>query len=69
MKEKDILHENGALWVCKDKVLDYVLYSTGVTHSVGFLAFETLEEAIDNCDALASRPDLVDKLINPYTHK
>ena len=69
MKEKDILHENGALWVSKCNVLDYVLYSTGVTHSVGFLAFKTLEEAIDNCDSLASRPDLVDKLINRYTHK
>jgi hypothetical protein len=63
MKEKDILHENGGLWVCKDKNLGFCLNFCTVTHSIGFLSFETLAQAIDNCESLALRPDLVANLI------
>ena len=61
MKEKDILHECGDLWVAKiDK--KFTVLANRATHSVGFLACETLEQAIDNCNALSVRPDLVKRL-------
>lgn len=63
MKEKDILHENGDLWVCKDKALGFVLNKSGAVMSIGFLSFATLEQAIDNCDSLAGRADLVERLL------
>lgn len=62
MKEKDILHECSNLWVRKVKGAGYVIHACGVTHSIGFLSCATLEQAIDSCEALARRPDLVKNL-------
>ena len=61
MKEKDILHECGNLWVAKIDGRFSVLTNT-TTHAIGFLACDTLDQAVDNCDALAVRPDLVERL-------
>jgi len=62
MKEKDILHSNNGLWIAKQGK-EYILYKDNSTHAIGFLSFKTLNQAIENCDALSDRPDLVEKLI------
>jgi len=62
MKESDILHSNGGLWIAKQGK-EYILYKDGITHAKGFLSFKTLDHAIENCDSLVNRPDLVEKLI------
>lgn len=61
MKEKDILHESGNLWVAKING-KYSIFANKTTHSIGFLACDTLEHAIDNCNDLSNRYDLVEKL-------
>ena len=62
MKERDILWEDGNLWIAKFKD-QFVLYKIGVTHSTGFLEFQNLKQAIENGEALLKRPDLVERLI------
>ena len=60
MTEKDIMHENGAHWVGRDRTLrQYVVFKTGVTHSNADSAYamtaDGLSIAIARCDYLAKR--------------
>lgn len=58
MRESDIMYENGAYWVGREKAA-YVVYHIGVTHSVSDSAYakdaDGLSIAIARCDYLARR--------------
>lgn len=58
MTEADIMHENGAFWVGRERGA-YVVYRVGVTHSTSDSAYEKtldgLSIAIARCDYLARR--------------
>lgn len=60
-RTEDILHECGDLWVSKINGR-FAVMANNSTHAVGFIACDTLDQAIDNCEALSVRPDLVEKL-------
>ena len=60
MKEADIVHENGAYWVCRDRQTPaYIVFQIGATHSVSDSAYaltpDGLSIAIARCDYLAKR--------------
>ena len=63
MKEKDILHENGDFWVTKDSTLElpYLILKNTGTHALGFLSCDTLEKAVENCNAFVKNPEFVAK--------
>lgn len=65
MKEK-VLHAKGDFWVTKDATLEfpYLILKDSKTYSIGFLACETIEKAIDNCNAFAANPAFVKKHFN-----
>jgi hypothetical protein len=58
MREADIMHENGAYWVGRERNA-YVVYRAGITHSVSDSAYERspdgLSIAIARADYLARR--------------
>ncbi len=58
MKEKDILYQNGDLWVCEDKLSEYKRYSImkdGITHAKEIACtYLGLEKAIARCDYFAT---------------
>ncbi len=58
MRETDIMHEVGSYWVGRAKAA-YIVYRTGVTHSVSDSAYardpDGLSIAIARCDYLAKR--------------
>ena len=58
MRESDIMHEAGAYWVGRERSA-YVVYCTGVTHSVSDSAYARTEDGLSiakaRCDYLAKR--------------
>lgn len=59
-REPDIMHENGAYWVLRDRRRPaYVVFRNGVTHSVSDSAYrfdaDGLSLAKARCDYLARR--------------
>lgn len=59
-QEKDIMHENGNYWVCRDAKQEiYIVFKNGVTHATSDscypLSVDGLSLAIARCDYLASR--------------
>ncbi len=62
MRESDIMHEAGSYWIGRDKagkVPAYVVYKSGITHSVSDSAYardaDGLSIAIARCAYLARR--------------
>jgi hypothetical protein len=58
MRESDIMHENGAFWVGRERDA-YVVYRVGVTHSVSDSAYARDDDGLSiakaRCDYLAKR--------------
>ena len=58
MREKDIMHECGAYWVCAHRD-QYTVYRSGVTHSTADSAYskdaDGISIAIARCEYLATR--------------
>ena len=60
MTERDIMHENGAFWVLRDKARSaYVVFRTGATHSTSDSAYDMTPDGLSlakcRCDYLARR--------------
>lgn len=60
MTEQDIIIENGSYWVGRDRqAKQYVVYKTGVTHSVADSAYAMNEDglsiAVYRCNYLAAK--------------
>lgn len=60
MTEQDIIIENGSYWVGRDRqAKQYVVYKTGVTHSVADSAYVMNEDglsiAVYRCNYLAAK--------------
>lgn len=53
-KEKDIIHENGKVWVLKNKEGYHVMVS-GITHSTSDSSYASADLAIARCDYIAKR--------------
>lgn len=54
IKEKDIVHENGNFWVLKSGN-EYHVMRSGLTHSTGDSAYDSLDLAVARCNYLAKR--------------
>lgn len=59
-KEADIVHENGRLWVLRDKKYHcYTVYETGITHSEADSAYRMNDNGLSiakaRCDYLAKQ--------------
>ena len=58
MRELDIMHENGAYWVGRERAA-YVVYKIGVTHSTSDSAYAKTPDGLSiakaRCDYLAKR--------------
>lgn len=56
MREADIMHENGDFWVGRERTA-YVVYRSGVTHSVSESAYAKTPDGLSiakaRCDYLA----------------
>lgn len=60
MTEADIAHEVGDFWVARDRRhRQYVVYRTGITHSIADSAYALTEDGLSiakaRCDYLAKR--------------